>query len=101
MSELDLDILIKRLDPDPEDLSISVSGLQHFFGEGETRTQILFDIDLQITSGEIVIITGPSGCGKTTLLTLIGTLAPGLRRQHSGFRRRAQWVGYGGCGRDA
>jgi len=70
----DLDILIKRLDPDPQDLSISVSDLQHFYGEGDTRTQILFDIDLQITSGEIVIITGPSGCGKTTLLTLIGTL---------------------------
>ena len=73
-THLDLDRLIKRLDPSEQDLSISINGLQHYFGEAETRTQILYDIDLDITSGEIVIITGPSGCGKTTLLTLIGTL---------------------------
>lgn len=73
-THLDLDRLIKRLDPGEQDLSISINGLQHYFGEAETRTQILYDIDLDITSGEIVIITGPSGCGKTTLLTLIGTL---------------------------
>src|SRR5262249_26091052 len=36
--------------------------------------QVLFDIDLQIQPGELVILTGPSGCGKTTLLTLIGAL---------------------------
>jgi putative ABC transport system ATP-binding protein len=72
--KLDLDKLIKRLDPNPHDLSIAINDLQHYYGERETRTQILHDIDLDITSGEIVIITGPSGCGKTTLLTLIGTL---------------------------
>ena len=73
-TRLDLDRLIKRLAPGENDLSIAINGLQHYYGEGETRTQILFDIDLDITPGEIVIITGPSGCGKTTLLTLIGTL---------------------------
>jgi putative ABC transport system ATP-binding protein len=34
----------------------------------------LFDINLTIKAGEIVIMTGPSGSGKTTLLTLIGGL---------------------------
>jgi putative ABC transport system ATP-binding protein len=53
---------------------LKVNGLNHFFGEGETRVQILFDIDVEIAPGEIVILTGPSGCGKTTLLTLIGAL---------------------------
>ncbi|MFN5947452.1 MAG: ATP-binding cassette domain-containing protein, partial [Pirellulaceae bacterium] len=48
--------------------------LQHFFGEAELRKQVLFDIDLEIFGGEILIMTGPSGSGKTTLLTLIGAL---------------------------
>jgi putative ABC transport system ATP-binding protein len=54
--------------------TISVSGLNHYFGEGELRKQALFKNDLDVRRGEIVIMTGPSGSGKTTLLTLIGTL---------------------------
>lgn len=73
-SKVNLDTLIKRLQPKPEDIRVNITDLQHFFGEGETRTHILKDLNLKITSGEIVTITGPSGCGKTTLLTLIGTL---------------------------
>ncbi len=53
---------------------ISVSGLNHFFGNGDARTQALFENNLKVGRGEIVIMTGPSGSGKTTLLTLIGTL---------------------------
>lgn len=44
------------------------------FGKGELRKQILFDINLEIFPGEIVLINGPSGSGKTTLLTLIAAL---------------------------
>jgi putative ABC transport system ATP-binding protein len=54
--------------------SIRVRGLQHYYGEGELRKQVLFENNLDIQPGEIVIMTGPSGSGKTTLLTLIGTL---------------------------
>ncbi|MEW6669030.1 MAG: ATP-binding cassette domain-containing protein [Thermodesulfobacteriota bacterium] len=53
---------------------IEVKGLNHAFGEGESRKQVLFDNHLTIYPGEIVILTGPSGSGKTTLLTLIGAL---------------------------
>lgn len=53
---------------------IRVRDLNHYFGEGETRKQVLFHNDLAIQRGEIIIMTGPSGSGKTTLLTLIGTL---------------------------
>ena len=54
--------------------AIRVRRLQHYFGEGELNKQVLFDNDLEVARGEIVIMTGPSGSGKTTLLTLIGTL---------------------------
>ncbi|MDJ0706674.1 MAG: ATP-binding cassette domain-containing protein [Leptolyngbyaceae cyanobacterium MO_188.B28] len=59
---------------------ITAQKLSHHFGEGRLQKQVLFDIDLEINSGEIVILTGPSGSGKTTLLTLLG----GLRAAQSG-----------------
>ncbi|MDB9491049.1 MFS transporter [Dolichospermum circinale CS-534/05] len=59
---------------------ISVRNLNHYFGSGVLRKQVLFDINLDIQPGEIVIMTGPSGSGKTTLLTLMG----GLRSAQEG-----------------
>ncbi|MCJ2543717.1 DevA family ABC transporter ATP-binding protein [Thermostichus vulcanus] len=53
---------------------LQVEGLNHYFGEGSLRKQILFDINLTLHSGEIVLMTGPSGSGKSTLLTLVGAL---------------------------
>jgi putative ABC transport system ATP-binding protein len=53
---------------------LEITKLNHYFGTTKLRNQILFDVNLIIRSGEIVIMTGPSGSGKTTLLTLIGAL---------------------------
>ncbi|WP_088894080.1 ATP-binding cassette domain-containing protein [Leptolyngbya ohadii] len=53
---------------------ISARNLNHYFGTGALRKQALFEINLDIYPGEIVIMTGPSGSGKTTLLTLMGGL---------------------------
>jgi putative ABC transport system ATP-binding protein len=54
--------------------AVSAAWLKHYFGAGELRKQVLFDNNIEIYPGEIIIMTGPSGSGKTTLLTLIGTL---------------------------
>jgi putative ABC transport system ATP-binding protein len=59
---------------------ISVQDLSHTFGRGSQQKQVLFDIDLTIYPGEIILLEGPSGSGKTTLLTLIS----GLRSCQSG-----------------
>jgi putative ABC transport system ATP-binding protein len=53
---------------------IRVEGLNHSFGKGDLKKQILFDVEVEISKGEIVIVTGPSGSGKTTMLTLVGAL---------------------------
>ncbi len=59
---------------------ITICDLNYYFGKKSLAKQVLFDINLDIDAGEIVILTGPSGSGKTTLLTLIG----GLRSVQSG-----------------
>lgn len=56
------------------DAPIIARRINFSFGEGELRKQILFDVNLDIHPGEVVLLTGPSGSGKTTLLTLIAAL---------------------------
>jgi putative ABC transport system ATP-binding protein len=53
---------------------VRIEGLNHYYGEGEARNQVLFDNRIEIPAGQLVVMTGPSGAGKTTLLTLIGAL---------------------------
>lgn len=53
---------------------ISIDHVNHYFGSGNLRKQILFGVTASVNPGEVVIMTGPSGSGKTTLLTLIGAL---------------------------
>lgn len=53
---------------------IKIRNLDYFYGFKDVKKQVLFNINLDIRRGEIIILTGPSGSGKTTLLTLIGAL---------------------------
>lgn len=56
------------------DSIIKIQNVNHYYGSGRLRKQVLFDVTASIEPGEVVIMTGPSGSGKTTLLTLIGAL---------------------------
>ena len=49
---------------------IEFKGVSKHFGS----TQVLHDINLNIASGEVVVIIGPSGSGKSTLLRCINKL---------------------------
>ena len=53
---------------------VRVEDLNHFYGHGQSRNQVLFDNEIEIGPGQFVVMTGPSGAGKTTLLTLVGAL---------------------------
>jgi putative ABC transport system ATP-binding protein len=56
------------------DAPIQLKDVNYYFGSGDLRKQILFEITTEVAAGEIVILTGPSGSGKTTVLTLAGAL---------------------------
>jgi putative ABC transport system ATP-binding protein len=63
----------RELHPPPAP-AVRVEALNHFYGSGEARNQILFDNSIEIGAGQLVVMTGPSGAGKSTLLTLVGAL---------------------------
>jgi putative ABC transport system ATP-binding protein len=54
--------------------TVRVEHVNHHYGEGVSRNQVLFDNCLELEPGQLVIMTGPSGSGKTTLISLIGAL---------------------------
>ena len=57
------DLLSPSLVAHPE-LMLQISNLNHWFGHGDTHSQVLDDLNLEIYQGEIVILLGPSGSGK-------------------------------------
>ena len=62
---------------------VEIRNLNHWFGDGDQRKQVLRSINLTVQPGEITILLGPSGSGKTTLLTMVG----GLRSAQDGSLR--------------
>jgi putative ABC transport system ATP-binding protein len=52
--------------------AVATRNLQRVFGEGDVAVRALDGVDLEIPTGEFVVILGPSGSGKTTLLNIIG-----------------------------
>ena len=86
---------------------IRVRDVRKTYQEGSTTVPVLHGIDLQVESGEVVMLMGPSGSGKTTLLSIMGCILqacsgsieidgevvthlgeselPRVRREHIGF----------------
>ncbi|MEV6028654.1 amino acid ABC transporter ATP-binding protein [Streptomyces sp. NPDC052036] len=49
---------------------VRIAGVNKHFGS----TQVLYDIDLDVAAGEVVVLVGPSGSGKSTLCRCINRL---------------------------
>jgi putative ABC transport system ATP-binding protein len=59
---------------------VSLRQVGRRYGSGRSQVVALWEVDLEVGTGEMVAVVGPSGSGKTTLLSLIG----GLDRPDSG-----------------
>ncbi|MCH9809475.1 MAG: nitrate ABC transporter ATP-binding protein [Alphaproteobacteria bacterium] len=53
---------------------LELKGVSKSYGDGETETEVLNDINLSIEEGEFVAIVGFSGSGKTTLISTVAGL---------------------------
>jgi sn-glycerol 3-phosphate transport system ATP-binding protein len=50
--------------------TLSLRNLHKSYG----RTPVIHGIDLEVATGEFIVIVGPSGCGKSTLLRMVAGL---------------------------
>ncbi len=55
-------------------MNVKINNVKKFYGDNESRVQVLKGIDCEISDGEICVLLGPPGSGKSTLLNIIGGL---------------------------
>ncbi len=51
--------------------AVALRGVTKSYDVGEARVTALRGIDLDVNTGELLMLVGPSGCGKTTLISVI------------------------------
>ena len=62
---------------------VELRGLGKTYRSGAARLQVLVDLDLRLSGGEMVAVVGESGVGKSTLLHILG----GIDRPDAGLYR--------------
>ncbi|MEJ2375048.1 MAG: ABC transporter ATP-binding protein [Pseudolabrys sp.] len=56
---------------------LSLRGLAKNYASADGRVvEALLPVDLDIASGEFLVVVGPSGCGKSTMLNILAGLTP-------------------------
>src|SRR5215468_7235969 len=52
-------------------VAVKCHDLRKTYGEGQGTVQALRHVDLEVHTGELLMLVWPSGCGKTTLISII------------------------------
>mgnify|MGYP003377713083 CR=1 FL=1 len=69
---------------------IELKGITKSYGEGNSRVEVLRDVNLSIRQGDFVAIIGQSGSGKSTLMNILGCrIRQGSGKPRSGRAGRA------------
>lgn len=55
-------------------MNIKINDVHKFYGEKESRVEVLKGINCEVLDGEVCVLLGPSGSGKSTLLNILGGL---------------------------
>jgi putative ABC transport system ATP-binding protein len=55
----------------PEGLAVRCDDVVKTYGTGSAKVFALRGVDLDVNTGELLMLVGPSGCGKTTLISVI------------------------------
>ncbi len=55
-------------------VAVYCRGVTKTYGSGNSAVKALRGVDLDIYSGELLMLVGPSGCGKTTLISVIAAV---------------------------
>lgn len=55
-------------------IAITCKGIKKRFVNGDSKTQALRGVDLEVHEKKLTLLVGPSGSGKTTLLSIIETI---------------------------
>jgi putative ABC transport system ATP-binding protein len=63
-----------RVEPIKNQTGVSCRGVTKTYGQGNVAVQALRGVDLEVRTGELLMLVGPSGCGKTTLISVLAGL---------------------------
>jgi putative ABC transport system ATP-binding protein len=53
---------------------VTARGVVKDFPSGDGSVRVLHGVDLEVRSGELLLLVGPSGCGKTTLISILAAI---------------------------
>jgi putative ABC transport system ATP-binding protein len=57
--------------PNTDNIAVRCKGVTKTYGTGSTQVHALCGVDLEVRTGELMMLVGPSGSGKTTLISVI------------------------------
>jgi len=93
--------------PTRDGLAVQCAALVKSYGAGDSAVMALRGVDLEVRTGELLMLVGPSGCGKTTLISVIAGIldqdageclvfTQDFQRmsQHAKTRYRGQTIGF-------